>query len=151
MTDNNFKHKAFYLKMREVTGTHIVAPPSNHQNYPMIQKKVIDAIYKKYRRRPDSPDELNLPLLFEKLPEESNIEIDGDNIIINSIDSRSPFHEIPVNHIHAIIEFDEAVAIVLHSSIIFLSKDDGSAHIHLKNVGPSLLDRLRGVLGSAAF
>ena len=137
--------------MREVTGTHIVAPPSNHQNYPMIQKKVIDAIYKKYRRRPDSPDELNLPLLFEKLPEESNIEIDGDNIIINSIDSRSPFHEIPVNHIHAIIEFDEAVAIVLHSSIIFLSKDDGSAHIHLKNVGPSLLDRLRGVLGSAAF
>lgn len=42
----------------------------------MIQKKVIDAIYKKCRRRPQSPDELNIPLLFEKLPEEAMIEID---------------------------------------------------------------------------
>ena len=52
----------------------------------MIQKKVIDAIYKKYRRRPASPDELNIPLLFEKLPEEAGVEIDGNHIIFNSID-----------------------------------------------------------------
>lgn len=109
----------------------------------MIQKKVIDSIYKKYRRRPQSPDELNIPLLFEKLPEEAMIEIDENNIIINSIDSSSPFHSIPVSHIHAIIEFDEAVAIVLHSSIIFLSKDDGTAHVHLKEMHPSIIDRIR--------
>ena len=43
----------------------------------MIHKKVIDAIYKKCRKRPASPDELNIPLLFEKLPEEAMIEVDG--------------------------------------------------------------------------
>ncbi len=117
----------------------------------MIQKKVIDAIYKKYRRRPVSPDELNIPLLFEQLPEDAGIEIDGNDIIINSIDSRSPFHKIPVNHIHAILEFDEAVAIVLHSSIVFISKEDGSVHVHIKEIGMSLIDRLRGIMGSAAM
>ena len=117
----------------------------------MIQKKVIDAIYKKYRRRPASPDELNIPLLFEKLPEEAGIEIDGGKIVVNSIDSRSPFHKIPVSHIHAIIEFDEAIAIVLHSAILFLSKEDGSAHVHIKEIGLSLLDRIRGMMGSAAL
>lgn len=117
----------------------------------MIQKKVIDAIYKKYRRRPASPDELNIPLLFEKLPEEAGIEIDGDRIIINSVDSRSPFHKIPVAHIHAIVEFDEVVALVLHSSILFISKEDGSAHVHIKEIGMSLLDRIRSAMGSAAL
>ncbi len=114
----------------------------------MIQKKVIDAIYKKCRRRPQSPDELNIPLLFEKLPEEAMIEIDENDIIINNIDASSPFHRIPVSHIHAILEFDEAVAIVLHSSIIFLSKDDGSVHVHLKEMRPSIIDRIRAAIAA---
>ena len=114
----------------------------------MIQKKVIDAIYKKCRRRPQSPDELNIPLLFEKLPEEAMIEIDENDIIINNIDASSPFHRIPVSHIHAILEFDEAVAIVLHSSIIFLSKDDSSVHVHLKEMRPSIIDRIRAAIAA---
>lgn len=109
----------------------------------MIQKKVIDSIYKKFKKRPASPDELDIPLLFEKIPIEAAIEIEGNNLIINSIEPSSPFHSIPISHIHAIIEFDEAVAIVLHSSIIFISKEDGSVHVHLKNIGMSLLDRVR--------
>ncbi len=108
----------------------------------MIQKKVIDAIYKKYKKRPASPDELDIPLLFEKLPFEANIEIDGNDLIINTVEASSPFHSIPIGNIHAIVEFDEAIAIVLRASIIFLSKDDGSAHVHLKAVGDSLLERL---------
>ena len=112
----------------------------------MIHKKVIDAIYKKCRKRPASPDELNIPLLFEKPPEEAMIEVDGNDIVINSVDRNSPFHSIPVSHIHAILEFDEAIAIVLHSSIIFLSKDDGSMHVHLKDIGPTLIDRIRSIL-----
>ena len=112
----------------------------------MIHKKVIDAIYKKCRKRPASPDELNIPLLFEKLPEEAMIEVDGNDIVTNSVDRNSPFHSIPVSHIHAILEFDEAIAIVLHSSIIFLSKDDGSMHVHLKDIGPTLIDRIRSIL-----
>lgn len=111
----------------------------------MIQKKVIEAIYKKCSKRPASPDELNIPLLFEKLPEETMIEVDGNDIVIGSISSNSPFYRIPVNHIHAILEFDEAVAIVLHSSILFLSKEDGSLHVHLREMKPSLIDRLRSL------
>lgn len=108
----------------------------------MIQQKVIDAIYKKFGNRPVSPDELNIPLLFEKLPEETMIEVDGDDIVIGSIAADSPFYRIPLKHIHAIIEFDEAVAIVLHSSILFLSKEDGSLHVHLREIKPSLIDRI---------
>ena len=109
----------------------------------MIQKKVIDSIYKKFKKAPASPDELDIPLLFEKVPEAASIEIDNDKLVINSVDPDSPFHEIPISYIHAILEFDEAVAIVLPNSIQFLSKDDGSLHVHLKDVGPSILDRLR--------
>lgn len=112
----------------------------------MIQKKVIDAIYKKCCKRPASPDELDIPLLFEKLPEETMIEVDGNDIIIGSIDQSSPFYRVPVNHIHAILEFEEAVAIVLHSSILFLSKEDGLLHVHLRELKLSFIDRLRSAL-----
>lgn len=116
----------------------------------MIQKKVIDAIYRKFKDRPASPDELNIPLLFEKLPEQAGVEIDGDNIILNSVAPDSPFHSIPVRHIHAIVEFDEAIAIVLHSSIVFISKADGTVHVHLREINPGLLDRLRHFIGRQA-
>lgn len=111
----------------------------------MIQKKVIDSIYKKFKKRPASPDELDIPLLFEKIPLEAAIEIDGDNLIINSIEASSPFHSIPIRNIHAIIEFDEAIAIVLHSSILFISKEDGGVHVHIKELGMTLLDRVRNI------
>lgn len=112
----------------------------------MIHKKVIDAIYKKFKHRPNTPDELDIPLLFEKLPETASVEIDGDELVLPMVDISSPFHRIPVSHIHAIIDFDEAVAIVLHSSIVFISKDDGSVSVHLKEIGMSLLDRVRTAL-----
>lgn len=112
----------------------------------MIQKKVIDAIYRKFRNRPASPDELNIPLLFEKLPEETKIEVDGGDLVINSVDPMSPFHRIPVSHIHAIIDFDETVAIVLHSAIVFLSKDNGAMSVHIKEIKPGIMDRLRDIM-----
>lgn len=116
----------------------------------MIQKKAIDSIYKKFRRRPASPDELDIPLLFEKVPLEAGIEIDGENLIINAIDADSPFHSIPINHIHAILDFDEAIAIVLHSSIIFINKEDASISVHLKELGLTILDRVRSLLTAQA-
>lgn len=117
----------------------------------MIQKKVIDSIYKKFKKRPASPDELDIPLLFEKVPIEAAIEIEGNDLLINSIESSSPFHKIPIRNIHAIIEFDEAVAIVMHSSIIFISKYDGTVHVHIKELGMSLVDRVKSIfLGDTA-
>ena len=103
----------------------------------MIQKKVIDTLYKKFKKRPETPDELDIPLLFEKVPGDASIEIDGDRLVFNSIESSSPFHAI-----HAIVEFDEAVAVVLPNSILFISKDDGAMSVHLKALGSSVLSRL---------
>ena len=106
----------------------------------MIQKKVIDTLYKKFKKRPETPDELDIPLLFEKVPGDASIEIDGDRLVFNSIESSSPFHAIPIRNIHAIVEFDEAV--VLPNSILFISKDDGAMSVHLKALGSSVLSRL---------
>lgn len=112
----------------------------------MNQKKAIDAIYRKFGKRPASPDELDIPLLFEKLPEETGIEVVGNDLVIGSLPPASPFRIIPVSHIHAIIEFDESIAIVLHSTILFLSKETGTLHVHLKTLKPSLLDRIKDLL-----
>lgn len=109
----------------------------------MITKKVIDNIYCKYKKRPESPDELNLGLLFGDVFEHHGIMIDENELVINSIDPTSPFHTIPLSHIHAIIEFDEHIAIVLHSSIIFLKKAGSGVHIHVKMPSLSFGDRLR--------
>ncbi len=112
----------------------------------MIQKKVIDAIYKKFKRHPNSPDELAIPLLFEKLPESASVQIDGEELVLPMVEADSPFHRIPVSNIHAIVDFDEVVAIVMHSSIVFISKDDGAVYVHIKEIGLSLLDRVRVAL-----
>lgn len=111
----------------------------------MIQKKVIDTIYKKYRRRPASPDELDIPLLFEQLPLEAGVEIEGPDIVLSTVDS--PFHSIPVSNINAILNFDEAVAIVLPASLIFINKEDGNAWVHIKDIGLSFVDRLKTAVG----
>lgn len=115
----------------------------------MITKKVIDSLYKRYGKRPDSTDELNIALLFEAAHPVHDIVIENERVIINSVGSDSPFHSIPLKLIHAIVEFDEAVAIVLHSSIIFLSRQesDHPVSVHLKDLKPSLKERVLDMFG----
>lgn len=114
----------------------------------MISKKVIDQLYKQYNRRPSSIDELNIPLLFESVHPGHGIEFDEGELVINSVPLDSPFHRIPLALIHEIVEFDDEVAIVLHSSIIFLSRRADSQHpvqVHLKPLTPSLTNRLGSI------
>lgn len=108
----------------------------------MVTKQVINDIYKKFAKRPSSPDELNLSLLFGEVFDNHEIYIDENTLVINSVDESSPFHAIPLDRIHEILEFENVVAIVLHSSIIFLNKRDNGVNVHVKMKGPSLLDRL---------
>lgn len=109
----------------------------------MLTDKVIDAIYKKYKKRPSSPDQLDIPLLFSEELEQHDIYIDDRNIVINSVDASSPFHKIALERVHEILEFENVVAIVLHSSIVFVSKRDDKVHVHVKMMKPTLLDRIR--------
>lgn len=106
----------------------------------MITQKTIKSIYRKYRHKPANVDELNIGLLFEKNLENHGIEIKDDTIVIKSVEQLSPFREIPIERIHAIINFDLHVAIVMHSSIIFLRKDSDTVDIDLKTLKPTLLD-----------
>jgi len=109
----------------------------------MITEKVINSLYKKYKKRPESADELDIALLFENLTNTHDIAIDDEaNLIINSIQPDSPFHRIPLGHIHAIVEFEHNIAIVMHSSIIFLNKKDSRTYVHIKPLKPSLIDRI---------
>lgn len=108
----------------------------------MITKKVIDTIYKQYKKRPKSTDDLNIALLFEGPHPSHDIEVNGNDLVINSLPENSPFHTIPLQVVHAIIEFEGHVAVVLHSSIIFLNKDNNGSSVHIKPFKPSLKERL---------
>lgn len=98
----------------------------------MLTKKVIDSLYKKYNSRPESVFDLDLSLLFDHLIENHGIELDEEYLKINSVSPDSPFHKIPLRHIHAIMEFADDVAVILPTSIIFMRKHDPSVNIHLK-------------------
>lgn len=112
----------------------------------MITTKTINEIYKKYSNRPKSVDELNIALLFEAAHKDHAISIDGNNLIINSQESWSPFHVISLDRVHAILDFDRTIAVVLHSSIIFISKDSDEVNIHIKPYRPSFTERLKSLV-----
>ncbi len=109
----------------------------------MITKEVIDAIYKKYKRPAPSADCLDLGLLFDYAIENHGIYVDEGNLVIDSLGEDSPFHEIALDHVCGILEFERHVAVVLENAIIFLDKADSGAHVHLKPEKMSLMDRLR--------
>lgn len=109
----------------------------------MITKDVIDSIYKQDKSRPSSPDNLNLGLLFDYALDHHAIFIDEGKLFIESVSKDSPFHAIPLRNIHEILEFENSIAIVLHSSIIFLNKHDSTIHVHLRMQKPSLFERAR--------
>ena len=118
----------------------------------MITRQVIDTLYKKYSKPPKSPDCLDMPILFDYAADHHkiNIDMDGpvDALLIPSIDPKSPFHRIPLSRINAIVPFEEWVAIVLHSSIVFLNRKSPKVSIHLKEVKPSLGDRLKSIFSA---
>ena len=114
----------------------------------MITQQVINAIYKQYPKAAKSLDCLDMPLLFDSVGTRHNISVDMDDnmnaeLIIGSVDEKSPFHRLPMHHIHAIIPFEDWVAIVMHSSIIFLNKQDNRVSIHIKPMSDGLFDRIR--------
>ena len=113
----------------------------------MITQEAIKEIYKKYSKKPESIDELNMPPLFEAANVNHGIEVDEEKITINSLPQSSIFRIIPLRNINAILEFEETVAIVLHSSIIFLNKADNRSFIHFRPLEPSMWDRLKMKMG----
>ncbi len=115
----------------------------------MITKEVIQTLYRKYPKRAKSIDCLDIALLFDTVGTMHDIYVDMDTekITIGSLDEKSIFRSIPLAHIHAIVPFEEWVAIVLHSSVIFLNKLNTKVSIHLKPMKPTLGQRVKGLFG----
>lgn len=119
----------------------------------MINRQVIDTLYKKYNKAPKSPDYLDFSLLFEGTQEHHGIEIDIDNdrLLINSIDPASPFHSLNLNNINAIVPFEEWVALVTRNSIVFLNNLSNKVSVHIKEIKPGLIDKIRYKLSKDSF
>lgn len=109
----------------------------------MVTKKVIDTIYRQFNHPPHSVDELNIALLFDYAAENHGIVIDENDLYIGSVDPKSPFAVLPLDRIHEILEFDDVIAIVLHSSIVFLNKHNSNVNIHIRMEAPSAWERLK--------
>lgn len=109
----------------------------------MITQKVIDQLYKDYHKPPHSADDLDIDLLFTYLFDNHDIAIDDNaNLVIGSQPENSPLRVIPLDHIHAIVEFEKRIAIVLPSSILFLNKLDSQSSIHIKMPRRTILDKI---------
>ena len=113
----------------------------------MITKEVIQTLYKKYPKRAKSVDCLDIALLFDSVGtlHDINVDLDSGKIIIGSVDDKSIFRSIPLAHIHAIVPFEEWIAIVLHSSIVFLNRKSTKVSVHLKPLTPSFADKMKGL------
>ncbi len=100
----------------------------------MITKEVIKNIYKKYPRRAKSVDDLDMAMLFDSVGilHDISVEIDSARLVIGSMSNNSIFHSILLKHIHAFVPFEEWIAIVLPTSIIFLNRIDHKVSIHIK-------------------
>ncbi len=109
----------------------------------MLTAKPIESLYKTYRRRPESVYDLNFAPLFERLTPDHGIEVTEDELLINSLSANSPFHAIPLEVIHQIVELEEEIAIVLHSSIIILNKADNKVNVHMKMMKPTFWEKLK--------
>ncbi len=109
----------------------------------MITKKVIEELYRRYRKRPASTDELDFGVLFDYVADNHGIELDEKHLVINSIDASSPFHSIGLDRIHAIVRFEKSIAIVLPSSILFLNIDNKGVSVHIKSNPPTFWQKLR--------
>lgn len=96
-----------------------------------------------FAKRPESPDCLDIAILFENLMGVHDFYVDDyGNLIIESLPEGSPFHKLALSRVNGIVDFEEWVAIVLHSSIIFLDKRSSKVQIHIRQHKESFLRRI---------
>jgi hypothetical protein len=111
----------------------------------MITREVIDTLYKTYHTRPKHAESLDMALLFDSTNDHHNLAVDleSERLTIGSVSNDSPFKRIAMRCIHAIVPFEEWVAIVMHSSIIFLNRESSRVAVHLKPFEPSIIEKVR--------
>lgn len=112
----------------------------------MVDEKVIQEIYKKYRKPHKNYDDLRLDYFLSMLGEHHDIENDGFEIVLKDVEEFNPFRRFLIRSLNAVLEFDKLIAFVFKNHILFVSKEDKQLHVHIKpeDTKPSLLDRIFG-------
>ena len=96
--------------------------------------QIIKSLYKRFGRRPSTLDERCLYLLADMIVEQRGLELDGENIVFTMVDKASPFRSIPLDNINGVADLGGLLAVVLHSSIIFINKETMAASVHIRPV-----------------
>lgn len=97
-----------------------------------ISSNLIDSLYKRFSRRPATLDERNLRLLADYIVEDRGVSLCDDRLVFTEMSSDSPFREILLENIHGVADLGRMLAVVLHSSIIFLDCRTLEAFVHVK-------------------
>lgn len=112
----------------------------------MISQRVIDEIYKRYGKRKDPVDDSRIDYFINLLSDHHDISKDDMEIIVNSMEPGNFFRRFLKRNIRAILEFDNEVAFVFPSHILFLSRTTPNAQIHMRldDEPPTFWQRLFG-------
>lgn len=111
----------------------------------MVSRKVIEEIYRKYRREPKPEQQQQIiKTLIDTVGETHHLTTDSQGfLIIGSLDEMSPFRRIMIRRIHGVAVFEKSAAIVLPNSIIFLNRKDDGVNIHFKPNPTSFWEKVK--------
>lgn len=98
----------------------------------MVDEKVIQEIYKKYKKPHKHQAELRLDYFIPILQENHSIESDGVEIVLKDVDEYNPFRRFLIRSLNAVLEFDKLIAFVFKTHILFMGKEDNQLHVHIK-------------------
>lgn len=98
----------------------------------MVDEKVIQEIYKNYRKPHKNYADLRLDYFLPILSEHHNIENDGFEIVLKDVEEFNPFRRFLIRSLNAVLEFDKLIAFVFRTHILFISKEDNKLHVHIK-------------------
>lgn len=97
----------------------------------MITANNINDLYNVYANQP-ALEERNLTALMEFAFASGHLDFDGDRLVICSQPEDSLFRFVEIERIHAAVDFDDCMAIVMPNSIIFINKHNGAAYVSVK-------------------
>ena len=109
----------------------------------MVNRKVIDELYRKFRRMPKKGQPQMIDTLISTVGEMHKLSIDNGFLVIGTLDPMSPFRRIMLSRIHGVAVFEKSVAIVLPHSIMFLNRKDEGVNIHFKPNPTTVWDKMK--------
>lgn len=98
----------------------------------MITEEVIKEIYKNYSKPPKDQKDLDLPYFAELLKPHHDLNVTDDEVIVMNIDEFSPFKRFLTRSLNAVLDFDQNVAFVFKTHILFFSKKDDRISVNFK-------------------